>query len=191
MMVTGSSQSFKCLACKSSQHLQSLESLKLHFQTEHGVVNLLSTAATRAVVPPASFSCHDASCNPGEFVAGCRFYGATGLQEEEMMEHLGSRHGIVFQQDWKHYSSKHCRWALVHLHWYDNFCRCYAKVEYGWGTDIQTLRPKLMRKKGVVPSQVSEAYAHHHVLEEASQENVKSGDESQVLDAHWTRKALL
>ena len=111
MMVTGSNQSFKCLACKSSQLLQSLESLQLHFQTEHGVVNLLSTAATRAVVPPASFSCHDASCNPGEFVAGCRFCGATGLQEKEMMEHLGSRHGIVFQQDWKHYSSKHCRWA--------------------------------------------------------------------------------
>jgi len=46
-----------------------------------------------------------------------------------MKEHLGSRHGLVFQQDWKQYCSRHCR--------------CYAVVQYGWGTGIQTLRPKL------------------------------------------------
>ena len=116
MTVADPNQSFKCLACKSSsQLLQSLQSLQLHFATEHGVVNLLSTPATRAVLPPASFSRHADLCNPDEFFASCLFCGATGSQEE-MKEHLGSRHGLVFQQDWKRYSSLHCRFRLVCVH---------------------------------------------------------------------------
>ena len=109
MIVADESQSFKCLACKSPQLLPSLESLRLHFATEHGVVNLLSSAATQAVVPPAGFSRHADSCNPDELFASCRFCGATGFQEDEMKQHLGSRHGLFFQQDWKLYSRKHCR----------------------------------------------------------------------------------
>ena len=117
MIVADPSQSFKCLACKSPKLLESLHSLQLHFATEHGVVNLLSSPATQAVVPPASFSCHANSCNPDEFYASCLFCGATGLQEEEMKEHLGSRHGVVFQHDWKRYCSQHCRWELLVI-WY-------------------------------------------------------------------------
>ena len=45
-------------------------------------------------------------------------------------------------------------------------------------------------KKGVVPSQVGEACAHRYVLEEASQENVKSRDQSQVLDAHLDQESI-
>ena len=109
MLVADPSQSFQCLACKSPQLLQNLPSLQLHFATEHGVVNLLSTPATQAVLPPASLSCHADSCKPGELFASCLFCGATGLEEEEMKEHLGSRHGVVFQQDWKRFCSQHCR----------------------------------------------------------------------------------
>ena len=121
MIVADPSQFFKCLACKSPKLLESLHTLQLHFATEHGVVNLLSSPATQAVVPPASFSCHADSCNPDEFHASCLLCGANGLQEEEMKEHLGSRHGLVFQQDWKQYCSRHCRQGLIHMHWPDNF----------------------------------------------------------------------
>jgi len=55
-----------------------------------------------------------------------------------MKEHLGSRHGVVFQQDWKRFCSQHCR--------------CWAKVPCGWGTEIKTVKPKLKRKG--VPSQL-------------------------------------
>ena len=121
-MIVAESQSFKCLACKSPQLLESLHSLQLHFATEHGVVNLLSSPATQAVVPPASFSCHADHCNHcNEFHASCLFCGATGLQEEEMMEHLGSRHGHIFQQNWKQYCSQHCRQGFNCTHWLDDF----------------------------------------------------------------------
>ena len=112
MLVADPSQ-FKCLACKSPQLLESLQSLQLHFATEHSVFNFLSSAATRAVLPPASFSRHAESCNPGQLLASCCFCAATGFQEEEMKEHLGSRHGLFFKQDWKLYSSQHCRWVLA------------------------------------------------------------------------------
>ena len=117
MIVADASHSFKCLACKSPKLLQSLHSLQLHFAIEHGVVNLLSSPATLTVVPPAGFSCHVNSCNPDELCASCLFCGATGLLEEEMKEHLGSRHGVVFQQDWKRFCSQHCRWKLDSVHW--------------------------------------------------------------------------
>merc|ERR1719430_796558 len=121
-------------------------------------------------MPPASFSDHAASCNPDEFFASCLFCGATGSQEE-MKEHLGSRHGLVFQQDWKRYSSLHCR--------------CFAKVECGWGSEIQTIKPKLKKKNGVplalaVPSQLNNARAHHHELEGASLETVGLEDGVQI-----------
>jgi len=47
-----------------------------------------------------------------------------------MKEHLGSRHGVFFQQDWKRHCSQHCR--------------CYASVQWGWG--ILTVRPRKVRK---------------------------------------------
>ena len=113
MTVADPSHSFTCLACKSPQLLQDLPSLQLHFATEHGVVNILSSPATQAVLPPATFFCHADSCIPDEFFASCLFCGASGLQEEEMKEHLGSRHGVFFQQDWKRHCSQHCRYTVL------------------------------------------------------------------------------
>ena len=110
MILSDPSEAFKCLACKSPRLLQTLDSLKMHFATEHGVVNLLSSPATLNVVPPSTFSCH---CNPTELHSSCIFCGATGLQEEEMKSHLGSRHGAVFQEEWKLHSSQHCRSELL------------------------------------------------------------------------------
>jgi len=156
MTVADPGQSFQCLACKSPRLLESLPSLQLHFATEHGVVNLLSSRATQAVLPPASFSRHAHSCKLDEFFASCLFCGATDLHEEEMKEHLGSRHGLVFQQDWKQFCSKHCR--------------CYATVQCGWGTEIQTIKPKLKKKK-VTPSEVKKA---RQVLDPVQEEAVKS-----------------
>ena len=113
---------FKCLACKSHQLFPDLPSVQLHFSTEHGVPNLLSTRATRTVVPPANFSCHadPCSCSPGEFYASCLFCGASGLREEEVKLHLERRHGEIFKQDWKDYCSQHCRWGLrlICVDWY-------------------------------------------------------------------------
>ena len=112
MVLEDPSHSFQCLACKSHQLIPDIPSLQLHFATEHGVPNLLSTRATRTVVPPANFSCHAVSCsNYGEFYASCLFCGASGLQEEDMKLHLESRHGELFKQDWKEYCSQHCRWG--------------------------------------------------------------------------------
>ena len=111
---------FKCLACKSHQLFSDLPSVQLHFATEHGVSNLLSSPATQTVVPPTKFSCHADPCSPdGEFRASCLFCNASGLQEEELKLHLESRHGEVFKQDWKDYCSQHCRWGLIRLEWYD------------------------------------------------------------------------
>ena len=120
MVPEGPSQSFQCLACNSHQLLPDLPSLQLHFATEHGVSNLLSSPATRTVVPPASYSYHADSCSPdGEFYASCLFCGASDLQEEDMKLHLESRHGEVFKQDWKDYCSQHCRWGIIRVDWYD------------------------------------------------------------------------
>jgi len=120
-----SNHSFKCLACTSPKHLLNLHSLQVHFASEHGVVNLLSSPATQAVVPLCTFSCHATSCKPEEFYASCLFCGATALTEEEMRLHLRSRHGVFFQHNWKQYCSHHCR--------------CYAEVQWGWGNEIQSL----------------------------------------------------
>ena len=109
MSVVDPNHPFKCLACKSPKLLQNLHSLQVHFASEHGVVNLFSSPATRAVVPYGSFSCHADACKSDEFYASCLFCGASALQEEEMRQHLGSRHGAFFQQDWKQYCSQHCR----------------------------------------------------------------------------------
>ena len=112
MVLEDPSHSFQCLACKSHQLIPDIPSLQLHFSTEHGVPNLLSTRATRTVVPPASYSYHADSCSlDGEFYASCLFCGASGLQEEDMKLHLESRHGELFKQDWKEYCSQHCRWG--------------------------------------------------------------------------------
>ena len=113
MIVADMSHSFTCLACKSPQILQNLQSLQLHFATEHGVVNILSSPATQAVLPPANFFCHADSRNPDQFFASCLFCGASGLQEEEMKEHMGSRHGVFFQRDWKRHCSQHCRYTVL------------------------------------------------------------------------------
>ena len=109
MILSDPSKAFKCLACKSPRLLQNLDSLKMHFATEHGVVNLLSSPATKNVVPPSTFSCHADTCKPTELHSSCLFCGVTGLQEEEMKLHLSSRHGAVFQEEWKLHSSQHCR----------------------------------------------------------------------------------
>ena len=118
-----SNHSFKCLACTSPKHLPNLHSLQVHFASEHGVVNLLSSPATQAVVPLCTFSCHATSCKPQEYYASCLFCGATALTEEEMRLHLGSRHGVFFQHNWKQYCSHHCRWTSLNLSdsiWYSN-----------------------------------------------------------------------
>jgi len=47
-----------------------------------------------------------------------------------MKEHMGSRHGVFFQRDWKRHCSQHCR--------------CYSSVQWGWG--ILTVRPRKVRK---------------------------------------------
>ena len=109
MILSDPNDAFKCLACKSPRLLKNLDSLKMHFATEHGVFNLLSSPATQAVQPPSTFSSHNDSCNPNEEFSRRLFCGETGLQEEEMKAHLGSRHGVVFQQEWRRYSSQHCR----------------------------------------------------------------------------------
>ena len=113
MAVEDPSHSFECIACNSQQLFPDLSSLKLHFATEHGVPNFLSSPATQTVVPPDNFSCHADSCSSGEFYASCLFCGSPGLQEEEMKLHLQSRHGEVFKQDWKIYYNQHCRWGLI------------------------------------------------------------------------------
>ena len=113
MAVEDPSHSFECIECNSQQLFPDLSSLKLHFATEHGVPNFLSSSATQTVVPPDNFSCHADSCSSGEFYASCLFCGSPGLQEEEMKLHLQSRHGEVFKQDWKIYYNQHCRWGLI------------------------------------------------------------------------------
>ena len=30
-----------------------------------------------------------------------------------MKEHMGSRHGVFFQQDWKRHCSQHCRYTVL------------------------------------------------------------------------------
>ena len=108
MILSDPSEGFKCIACKSPRLLQTLDSLKMHFSTEHGVVNLLTSPASRTLVPPSAFSC---TCSPSESCSSCLFCGVTGLLgEEETKYHLGSRHGAVFQGEWKLHSSQHCRY---------------------------------------------------------------------------------
>jgi len=171
MILSGPSDAFKCLACKSPRLLQNLDSLKVHFATEHGVLNLLSSPATQTVLPPSTFSC---SCKPDELHSSCLYCGATGLQEEEMKSHLGSRHGVVFQQEWKLHCSQHCR--------------CFAKVQWGWGrgTEIQSVRPKLVRK--ILPHRsvtTTRASCDHDESETEGSclETVGSGKQKQVLDS--------
>jgi len=151
MILSDPREAFKCLACESPRLLYNLDSLKMHFATEHGVVNLLSSPATKTVVPPSTFSCHADTCKPTELHSSCLFCGVTGLQEEEMKLHLSSRHGAVFQEEWKLHSSEHCR--------------CMARVQWGWGaelvvdccTGIQSVRPKLVRRKNLPPPSLTRA----------------------------------
>ena len=74
MILSDPSEGFKCIACKSPRLLQTLDSLKMHFSTEHGVVNLLTSPASRTLVPPSAFSC---TCCPSESCSSCLFCGVT------------------------------------------------------------------------------------------------------------------
>ena len=55
------------------------------------------------------------------------------------------------------------------MHWHDNFCRCMVRVQWGWGaelvddccttasTGIQSVRPKLVRRKNLPPPSLTRA----------------------------------
>ena len=74
----------------------------------------------------------------------------------------------------------------MHLH--DNVCRCFAKVQWGWGrgTEIQSVRPKLVRK--ILPHRsvtTTRASCDHDESETEGSclETVGSGKQKQVLDS--------
>ena len=73
----------------------------------------------------------------------------------------------------------------MHLH--DHVCRCYAKVQWGWGrgTEIQSVRPKLVRK--ILPHRsVTTTKARDHdesETEGSCLETMESGKQRKILDS--------
>ena len=149
MILSDTSNAFKCLACKSLWLLQNLDSLQMRLATEIGWSIFSDHMQQRlwCLQAPSTATLTPATLN--ELYSSCLFCGATGMQEEEMKSHLGSRHGVIFQQEWKRHCSPHCRSDILFVHWHDHFYRCYVKVQWGWATGIHTMRPKLVKNSNL------------------------------------------
>ena len=94
-----SQEQFHCLACSNPGTFHdNFSSLEQHFHCKHGVPDLLGCPATLAVVLPHTLASYY-----------CMLCGEGSWLEDQVMDHLETRHGAFFLEDWQKYCESCCR----------------------------------------------------------------------------------